>query len=106
MEAIPVTNNYAMRMGAPDSVSRSVEREGAHAAARNIVKWGARAAAPQASLTVSRQPRPFGLRQNAASASCSPERGASGRATVEASTGLCKQVQAGELWPAPLHSFA
>ncbi len=43
---------------APDSDSRSVEREGAQAAARNIVKWGAHAAAPapQASLTVSRQP--------------------------------------------------
>ncbi|MGH8711054.1 MAG: hypothetical protein ACREVA_07030, partial [Burkholderiales bacterium] len=35
-----------------------VVREGAQAAARNIVKWGAHAAAPapQASLTVSRQP--------------------------------------------------
>ncbi len=43
---------------APDSVSRSVVREGAQAAARYIVKWGAPAAAPapQASLTVSRQP--------------------------------------------------
>ena len=43
---------------APDSVSRSVVREGAQAAARNIVKWGAHAAAPapQASRTVSRQP--------------------------------------------------
>ena len=58
MEAKPATNNNAMRMGALDSHSRSVEREGAHAAARNIVKWGAHAAAPapQASLTVSRQP--------------------------------------------------
>ena len=46
------------REGAPDSDSRSVEREGAQAAARNIVKRGAHAAAPapQASLTVSRQP--------------------------------------------------
>ncbi len=46
------------RKGAPDSVSRSVVREGAQAAARNIVKWGAHVAAPapQASLTVSRQP--------------------------------------------------
>ncbi len=44
---------------APDSVSRSVVREGAQAAARNIVKRGAHAAAPapQASLTVSRAPR-------------------------------------------------
>ena len=35
-----------------------MEREGAQAAARNFVKWGAHAAAPapQASLTVSRQP--------------------------------------------------
>ena len=43
---------------APDSVSRSVVREGAQAAARNTVKRGAHAAAPapQASLTVSRQP--------------------------------------------------
>ena len=44
----------------------SVEREGAQAAARNTVKRGAHAAAPapQASLTVSRQPpvcRPFGV---------------------------------------------
>src|SRR5713101_10121245 len=46
------------RKGAPDSVSRSVAREGAQAAARNTVKRGAHAAAPapQASLTVSRQP--------------------------------------------------
>ena len=46
------------RKGAPDSVSRSVVREGAQAAARNTVKRGAHAAAPapQASLTVSRQP--------------------------------------------------
>ena len=46
------------RKGAPDSVSRSVVREGARAAARNTVKRGAHAAAPapQASLTVSRQP--------------------------------------------------
>ena len=44
----------------PDSDSRSVEREGAQAVARGIVKRGAIAAAPapQASLTVSRQP-PF-----------------------------------------------
>ncbi len=43
---------------APDSVSRSVVREGAKAAARNTAKRGAHAAtpAPQASLTVSRQP--------------------------------------------------
>jgi hypothetical protein len=41
----------------PDSDSRSVEREGAQAAAGNTVKRGAIAAAPapQASLTVSRQ---------------------------------------------------
>ena len=46
------------RKAAPDSDSRSVEREGAQAAARNTVKRGAHAAAPapQASLTVSRQP--------------------------------------------------
>ena len=46
------------RKGAPDSDSRSVEREGAQAATRNTVKRGAHAAAPapQASLTVSRQP--------------------------------------------------
>ena len=46
------------RQGAPDSVSRSVVREGTQAAARNTVKWGTHAAvpAPQASLTVSRQP--------------------------------------------------
>ena len=46
------------RKGVPDSVSRSVVREGTQAAARNIAKWGAHAAAPapQASLTVSRQP--------------------------------------------------
>ncbi|MGH8710922.1 MAG: hypothetical protein ACREVA_06360 [Burkholderiales bacterium] len=46
------------RKSAPDSVSRSVVREGAQAAARNIVKRGAHAAAPapQAALTVSRQP--------------------------------------------------
>jgi hypothetical protein len=58
VEAKPATNNNAMRTGAPDSDSRSVEREGAHAAARNIVKRGAHAVAPapQASLTVSRQP--------------------------------------------------
>ncbi len=70
MEAKPATNNNDMRTGAPDSDSRSVEREGAQASARDIVKWGAIAAAPapQASLTVSRQPRPSGLRQNAASA--------------------------------------
>ena len=45
---------------APDSVSRSVVREGAQAGARNTVKQGAHAAAPapQASLTVSRQPLP------------------------------------------------
>src|SRR5712691_7314448 len=44
--------------GAPDSDSRSVEREGVQAAARNTVKRGAHAVAPapQASLTVSRQP--------------------------------------------------
>jgi len=52
--------------GAPDSDSRSVEREGAQAAARSTIKWGAYAAAPapQASLTVSRQPPvrcPFGV---------------------------------------------
>ena len=43
---------------APDSVSRSVVREGAQAAARDTVKRGAHATAPapQASLTVSRQP--------------------------------------------------
>ncbi|MGH8753360.1 MAG: hypothetical protein ACREUJ_05720 [Burkholderiales bacterium] len=42
----------------PDSVSRSVVRAGAQAAAKEIVKRGAHAAAPapQASLTVSRQP--------------------------------------------------
>jgi hypothetical protein len=58
VEAKPATNNDAMRQGAPDSDSHSVEREGAQAAARNIVKRGAHAAspAPQASLTVSRQP--------------------------------------------------
>jgi hypothetical protein len=46
------------RESAPDSDSRSVEREGAQAAARDIVKRGAHAAAPapQASLTASRQP--------------------------------------------------
>jgi hypothetical protein len=46
------------RKGAPDSVSRSVVREGAQAAAGITVKRGAHAAAPapQASLTVSRQP--------------------------------------------------
>src|SRR5712692_2774706 len=46
------------RKGAPDSVSRSVVREGAQAAAGITVKRGAIAAAPapQASLTVSRQP--------------------------------------------------
>jgi hypothetical protein len=46
------------RKSAPDSDSRSVEREGAQAAARNTRKRGAIAAAPapQASLTVSRQP--------------------------------------------------
>ena len=57
MEAKPATNNNDMRTGAPDSDSRSVEREGAQASARDIVKWGAIAAAPapQASLTVSRQ---------------------------------------------------
>ena len=38
VEAKPPTNNNAMRTGAPDSDSRSVEREGAHAAARDIVK--------------------------------------------------------------------
>jgi len=62
--------------GAPDSDSRSVEREGAQAAARNTLKRGAIAAAPapQASLTVSRQPllrRPadsFGLLANWAAA--------------------------------------
>jgi hypothetical protein len=49
-----------VRAPRPDSDSRSVEREGAHAVARGIVKRGAHAAAPapQASLTVSRQP-PF-----------------------------------------------
>jgi len=59
VEAKPATNNEVMRPGAPDSDSRSVEREGAQAAARNIVKWSGHAAAPapQASLTVSRAPR-------------------------------------------------
>jgi len=49
----------------------------AQAAARNTVKRGARAAAPapQASLTVSRQPS-LRVAENAASASCSPKRGA------------------------------
>src|SRR5713101_7540677 len=49
---------HIARKGAPDSDSRSVERKGAQAAARNTVKRGAHAAAPapQASLTVSRQP--------------------------------------------------
>jgi len=47
-----------IRISAPDSVSRSVVRERAQAAARNTFKQGAHAAAPalQASLTVSRQP--------------------------------------------------
>jgi hypothetical protein len=46
------------RRCAPDSDSRSVEREGARAAEGNIMKRGAHAAAPapQAALTVSRQP--------------------------------------------------
>jgi len=58
VESKPATNNKTVCTGAPDWDSRSVEREGANAAARNIVKWGAHAAAPapQASLTVSRQP--------------------------------------------------
>ncbi|MGH8756287.1 MAG: hypothetical protein ACREU0_10820, partial [Burkholderiales bacterium] len=85
----------------------SVVREGAQAAARNIVKWGAHAAAPapQASLTVSRQPS---LWVAAKCGVCVVLAGAwsSGRATVEASAGPRKQVQAGELWPASLHSFA
>ena len=53
------TSNIVPRgQGAPDSVSRSVVRAGAQAAARNTLKRGAPAAvpAPQASLTVSRQP--------------------------------------------------
>ena len=51
------------RKGSPDSDSRSVEREGAQVAARNIVKRGAHAAAPapQASLTVSRLPSRLGF---------------------------------------------
>ena len=70
----PAAGNFLLRRqkkvtkekGAPDSDSRSVEREGAQAAARNIVIRGAIAAAPapQASLTVSRQPPvrcPFGV---------------------------------------------
>ena len=59
VEAKPATNNEVMRQeSAPDSDSRSVEREGAQTAARDTVKRGAHAAAPapQASLTVSRQP--------------------------------------------------
>ncbi len=58
-------------ISAPDSVSRSVVREGAQAAARNTGKRGAHAAAPapQASLTVSRQPSHPGCGENAPSGS-------------------------------------
>ena len=59
---------------APDSVSRSVVREGAQAAARNTVKRGAHAAAPapQASLTVSRQPSRSGFGEMRRLRRCTP----------------------------------
>jgi hypothetical protein len=60
-------SRYALKLVcelcALDSDSRSVEREVAHAAARNTVKLGAIVAvpAPQASLTMSRQAPLFGF---------------------------------------------
>jgi len=78
------------RKSASDSDSRSVERGGAQAAARNTVKRGAHAAAPapQASLTVSRQPS---LRVAAKCGVCVvlAEAWSSVRATAEASAGPC-----------------
>jgi len=106
---IPFTSRatkQTARKGAPDSVSRSVVREGAQAAARNTVKRGARAAAPapQASLTVSRQPS---LR---VAAKCGvrvvlAEAWSSVRATAKASAGPRNRNPASH-GPAPLHSFA
>jgi hypothetical protein len=60
------------RKGAPDSDSRSVEREGAQAAARDTVKRGAAAPAPQASLTVSRQPSHSGCGKMRRLRCCAP----------------------------------
>jgi len=73
---LPRQKKVTKEKGAPDSDSRSVEREGAQAAASNIVIRDAHAAAPapQASLTVSRQPPvrcPLG-----GALCCSPKRAA------------------------------
>ena len=83
------TPSFADRVAAaPDSVSHSVVREGAQAAARDTVKRGAHAAAPapQASLTVSRQPS---LRVAAKCGVCIvlAEAWSSVRATAKASAG-------------------
>jgi hypothetical protein len=86
------TPSFADRVAAaPRTRTRvSVEREGAQAAARGIVKRGAHAAAPapQASLTVSRQPSHAGcgklwrLRRARRSEEVRPRRRALARATA------------------------
>jgi hypothetical protein len=103
------------RKGAPDSDSRSVEREGAQAAARNIVKRGAHAAAPalkeplikSRAMRVAGERRPDARREGAALSShnASPSNAADGRLVAATRMGRgnpCTELRCSSLvWPLP-----
>ena len=107
MEAKPATNNNAMRMGAPDSDSHSVEREGAQSCRKRRRSMGrscCRSRTPSFADRVAAAPVPSG---------CSKMR-CLRRARRSVELGTCDregerwsaQPQSGEPRPAPLHSFA